>query len=63
LLAALAPLTGGHVWLALAAAPLAGGMVWRFWREPVGENFNAILAQTAQVQAVFAMLLCLGLLV
>jgi len=62
LLAALAPLAGAHVWLALAAAPLAGGVIWRFWREPVGEKFNAILAQTAQVQAVFALLLCLGLL-
>ena len=62
--ALLAPL--GHllpsrpVWLALAALPFSFALIRRFLREPAGPGFNGILAQTAQAQAVFAGLLCVG---
>jgi 1,4-dihydroxy-2-naphthoate octaprenyltransferase len=60
----LAPLAGllpsRPVWLALAAAPFALTTIRRFQREPAGHGLNLILAQTAQVQAFFALLLCLG---
>jgi 1,4-dihydroxy-2-naphthoate octaprenyltransferase len=48
------------VWLALAAAPFALTTIRRFRREAVGRGLNLILAQSAQVQALFALLLCLG---
>ena len=53
-------LPSSHLWLALMAAPLALVMVARFVKEPPGRGFNTILAQTAQTQMVFAMLLCIG---
>ncbi len=49
-----------HIWIALIAAPLALVTIARFVREPPGPGFNQILAQTAQTQAVYAALLCLG---
>ena len=52
-----------HVWIALIAAPLALVMAVRFIREPPGPGFNDILAQTAQTQTVYAVLLCLGAVV
>jgi 1,4-dihydroxy-2-naphthoate octaprenyltransferase len=36
--------------------------VRRFWREPPGPAFNALLAQTAKFQVMFAALLCVALL-
>lgn len=45
---------------ALAAAPFALWLIRRFLREPAGPGFNLILARTAQCQALFAALLCLG---
>jgi 1,4-dihydroxy-2-naphthoate octaprenyltransferase len=56
-------LTDVHVWIALIAAPLALVMTVRFVREPPGPGFNDILAQTAQTQTVYVVLLCLGALV
>ena len=37
------------------------GLVRRFWREPPGPAFNALLAQTAKFQVMFAALLCVAL--
>ncbi len=51
----------GHVWPALIALPAALVLIARFAREPRGQGFNAILARSAQVQLVFAVLLCGGL--
>ena len=51
----------GHVWPALAAMPLAAMLIYRFAREPRGRGFNRILVQTVQAQILFALLLCLGL--
>jgi 1,4-dihydroxy-2-naphthoate polyprenyltransferase len=51
----------GHVWPALFAFPVALALVRRFIREPRGRGFNRILAQTAQIQFLFGLLLCLGL--
>ncbi len=45
---------------ALAAAPFALWLIRRFLREPAGPGFNLILARTAQCQALFAALLCVG---
>ncbi len=56
-------LPGRSVWAALAAAPYSIAIVAHFVREPPGRGFNAILAQCAQNQAIFALLLCLGALV
>ncbi len=46
--------------VALAAAPLSLWLIRGFFHEPPGPGFNLILAQTAQCQALFALLLCLG---
>jgi 1,4-dihydroxy-2-naphthoate octaprenyltransferase len=54
-------LPGGHAWLAFGALPLAIHMLLRFARVPRGPAFNRILAQTAQLQLAFGLLLCLGL--
>jgi 1,4-dihydroxy-2-naphthoate octaprenyltransferase len=62
LLAPLAALLPGRpVWVTLAAAPFALIAIRRFWNEPPGRGFNAILAQTARMQAIYAAALCLGL--
>lgn len=47
--------------LPLLSLPLALGLIRRFLREPVGPVFNRILAQTALLQLVFGLLICLGL--
>jgi 1,4-dihydroxy-2-naphthoate octaprenyltransferase len=46
-------------WLAL---PLAWGLTRRFLSEPPGPAFNTILAATARLQALYALLLCAALL-
>jgi 1,4-dihydroxy-2-naphthoate octaprenyltransferase len=51
-----------HALAALAAAPMALWLSLRFFREKPGPGFNLVLAQTAQCQAMFALLLCLGAL-
>jgi len=51
----------GSVWPALLALPLVLTLIHRFAREPRGPGFNRILAQTVQIQALFSLLLCLGL--
>ena len=56
-------LPGRPVWTALATAPYSIAVAVRFLRERPGPGFNAILAQTAQSQAIFALLLCFGALV
>jgi len=52
----------GQVWLALIAIVPALALIARFAREPRGPGFNAILVRTAQVQLLFALLLCGGLI-
>jgi 1,4-dihydroxy-2-naphthoate octaprenyltransferase len=56
-----ARLPKAHAWLALGALPLAVVMVRRFVRASAGPVFNRILGQTALVQLVYGVLLCLGL--
>ena len=63
---AMLPLLGGHlprghVWPALLALPLALALIRRFAQEPRGPGFNRILVRTAQMQFLFGLLLCLGL--
>ena len=63
---ALLPLIGqalprGHVWPVLGALPLAFILVFRFMHEPRGRAFNGILVKTVQLQILFGLLLCLGL--
>ena len=53
-------LSSRAVLLALAATPLSLWLIRRFFREPPGPGFNLILAATAQCQAGFALLLCIG---
>lgn len=62
--ALLAPILGAaahtHVLLALGALPLAIIQVQRLLVEQPGPRLNAVLARTAQTQAVFSLLLSLG---
>jgi len=51
----------GHVWPALIALPFAALLIYRFAREPRGQGFNRILVRTVQIQALFSLLLSLGL--
>ena len=51
----------GHVWPALIPLPLAGLLINRFIHEPRGPNLNRVLLQTVQIQALFSLLLALGL--
>jgi 1,4-dihydroxy-2-naphthoate octaprenyltransferase len=64
LLAALAARTRVHasLLLPLLSLPIAIGLVRRFWREPPGPAFNALLARTARFQVVFAVLLSVAIL-
>ncbi len=48
--------------LPLLTLPWAAYLIQRFWREAPGPAFNRILAQTAQLQLVFGVLLSMGLL-
>jgi 1,4-dihydroxy-2-naphthoate octaprenyltransferase len=45
----------------LLSLPMAASLVWRFWRQPPGPAFNALLAQTARFQVLFAALLCVAI--
>ncbi|HSW22490.1 MAG TPA: 1,4-dihydroxy-2-naphthoate polyprenyltransferase [Burkholderiaceae bacterium] len=63
LLAVLASQTriGASLLLPLLSLPMAVGLVRRFWREPHGPAFNALLARTARFQVLFAALLCVAI--
>lgn len=61
LLPALGHLEGA--WLPALTLPWAAFLVLRFWRETPGPAFNRILAQTAQLQLGFGILLSMGLLI
>lgn len=52
---------GSGVWLPLSAAPWAVLLVWRFCRMAPCAKYNSLLAQTAQLQLLFAVLLSVGL--
>jgi 1,4-dihydroxy-2-naphthoate polyprenyltransferase len=45
----------------LLSAPLVAYSILKFWRAPPGPDFNILLGRTAQAQALFAALLCIGL--
>jgi len=51
----------GHVWLALMSLPFVVLLINRFIHEPREHGLNGVLGQTVQVQALFGLLLCLGL--
>jgi len=53
---------GRGVWLILTALPAALYLLYRFSRTTPGRQFNRILAQTAQLQIAYGLLLCVGLL-
>ncbi len=50
-----------NLWLPLLVAPIAGYLIFRFWRDAPGPSFNVLLGRTAQIQILFAALLCIGL--
>ena len=54
-------LPNSHVWPALVALPLALLVIYRFSHEPQGRGFNQILVRTTQLQFLFGLLLCVGL--
>jgi 1,4-dihydroxy-2-naphthoate octaprenyltransferase len=54
-------LADAMIWLPLLAAPWALLLAWRFWREAPGVGHNRLLAQTAQLQLLFSILLSVGL--
>jgi 1,4-dihydroxy-2-naphthoate octaprenyltransferase len=55
--------TPGHaIWLAAGALPWAFILVRRLFREKPGPGLNSLLVRTAQTQAIFSLLLCLGAL-
>lgn len=54
-------LVGGGAWLPWLAAPWAVMLVRRLWREAPGALYNQLLARTAQLQLIFAVLLSVGL--
>ncbi len=51
----------GHLWAPLLAAPVAGYLIVCFWHDSPGPGFNSLLGRTAQMQALFAFLLCIGI--
>lgn len=55
-------LAGVAIWLPLLAAPWAVLLVRRFCLEAPGVGYNLLLAQTAQLQFLFAVLLSVGLM-
>jgi len=52
----------GHVWPALMSLPFGALLINRFIHEPRERGLNRVLGQTVQVQALFGLLLCLGLM-
>ena len=58
---ALLPLLDGTTWLPLMSLPLALWLIRRFHRETPGPAFNRLLAATAGLQLLFALLLTLSL--
>jgi len=51
----------GHVWPALMSLPFVVLVIKRFVHEPRERGLNRVLGQTVQAQALFGLLLCLGL--
>jgi len=51
----------GYVWPALMPLPLATALIYRFAHEQRSRGLNRLLLQTVQVQALFSLLLALGL--
>ena len=51
----------GHVWPAFVSLPLVTFLITEFVREPDERGLNRVLGQTVQAQALFALLLCVGL--
>ena len=49
-------------WMALGALPAALALVHRFWREAPGPGYNRLLAWTALTQALYGLLLAMGIL-
>lgn len=60
---ALQGLLGPSVWACWLALPLALRLIGRFWREAPGPGFNRLLAATAGLQLLVAVLLSVGLLI
>lgn len=52
----------GAPWMALGALPAALALVHRFWREAPGPGYNRLLAWTALTQALYGLLLAMGIL-
>ena len=52
----------GHVWPALMSLPFGALLINRFIHELRERGLNQVLGQTVQVQVLFSLLLCLGLL-
>ncbi|MDR3326036.1 MAG: 1,4-dihydroxy-2-naphthoate octaprenyltransferase [Rhodospirillaceae bacterium] len=51
-----------HVLIVFLCAPFSLLMIRKFFHENVGPIFNKILSQTAQIQLIYGILLCFGLL-
>lgn len=51
----------GYVWPALIPLPLAALLIIQFARKTTGRGLNRLLLQTARIQALFSLLLALGL--
>lgn len=48
-------------WATLLAMPEAMRLAWRLWYAPIGQGLNPLLAQTARFQAVFGILMGVGI--
>jgi 1,4-dihydroxy-2-naphthoate octaprenyltransferase len=53
----------GHVWPALISLPLVVFLINEFVHAAHEPGLNRILAQTVQTQALFGLLLCVGLFI
>jgi 1,4-dihydroxy-2-naphthoate octaprenyltransferase len=58
----LVALTGGWIWLPLAAAPMAVWLVWRFAASDGGPELNRLLGMTAAFELLLGLLLSAALL-
>ena len=57
---ALLPFIDTQAWLPFLSLPIGCWLILRFYRETPGTAFNGLLAKTASLQALFALLLCLN---
>ncbi len=51
-----------YSWMVVLLLPFTSRLIWRFYHEPVGPEFNQILASTAKHQLLFSLLLAASLL-